>query len=699
MENITNVLSNQLIKEYKKVACDMLQLSFPQLLDTEIEYAVDQSIMENVKDTPIEVDNSYKKIKVDTTLLQMADYIMSRQPICTTYGVLFMKHGSVPNPIYNMIDSFIVDRGKAKKEMFKHPKGSAEFSKMNLVQLLLKLDANAYYGASGKYNSLYYNLYAAASVTAQGRSAISAAALLFESILSNNVPFGSLNEVIDFIYNVRHDEYVFNYLEYIDHIPTLSETFFKLISSCGFSWIPTEDEMEIVWNILSQLGQEDITRLYYKNNLYEFCSNKRVIDIIIGMLVKLENVFIDPNEIPEEIADDMDLFKGLIFEFVYYAHQIIDRLDKMDALIRDVSIIQDTDSSIVCLDGWYRFVLQHTLGVPMKIKSYNFDPVEEKLDKPSYVKEYDFVNDEIIEVARGINPIKIIPQDNLRYSIIAIIGNTVSYLVNDYMYRYCCNANSYLPANANIPKGGKCMMVMKNEFLFKRLLLTEAKKHYASKQELQEGNVIPEKKSLDVKGMESFTKSTTAKDTRDALKKVLYEDILNCDHIDQVKVVKSIALVEKEIYDSIHNGEKKYYKPVKVKSASAYEDPMRIQGIKASVAYNAIHESGTEAIDLNIRNSVDIAKVEITLKNANVIQEEFPEVYNNIINLINSNAYFKAGIDSVAIPLNEPVPRWVIPFIRYAEIINDNVGKFPLEHIGIHRGNANNNSTNIISFN
>lgn len=197
--------------------------------------------------------------------------------------------------------------------------------------------------------------------------------------------------------------------------------------------------------------------------------------------------------------------------------------------------------------------------------------------------------------------------------------------------------------------------------------------------------------------MEAFVKSSMAEETRTKLKKILYEDILKCEQIDQIKVIKDIAIMEKEIYDSIQNGDKKYFKPVKIKSQSAYEDPMRIQGIKAACVYNALHEDGTEALDLTVRNSVDVVKVEITPRNIDLIKDTHPLVYSKAMELFKTKE-FSVGIDAVAIPINEPVPEWVKPFIRYAEIINDNVSKFPLESIGLYRGNANNNATNIISF-
>lgn len=552
------------------------------------------------------------------------------------------------------------------------------------------------YGATGQYSCIYYNLYAASSVTTQGRSCNSAAALFFESFLNNNVPMGSMNELVEFIYNVLHENRTYNSFEIITNHATLEETFFQLMSSTGFGWIPSEDEMYIIWEMLSKLDQDDLDRLFYKNNLFHFIDNIPVKQAILYILQSLKAPFMDPNEPPEEILEALKELCDLMKEFVYYDKQIIDRLEKMTSLIRSVSIIQDTDSAIVSFDGWYQYVRQFCAGIPMAIKNEVVDACtfiedgEVIVSEPKQmISEYSFLDDDMIEVERLIDPMVITPQDGLRYSIINMLAYCVGILVNDYMDKYCINAHS------NNERA--CLITLKNEFLFKRVLITEAKKHYASKMELQEGNVVPEAKSLDVKGMDAFVKSSMNPAIQAKLKKILYEDILNTEAIDPIQVLRDIALVEKEIFDSINSGEKRFFKPVKVKSLASYENPMRIQGIVASYAYNALHEPGTEALDMSIRNSVDVVKVDMSMKNIDRIKDTFPYVYEKAIELMKTKEY-ATGISAIAIPLNEAVPGWILPFIEYETIINDNISGFPIESIGLFRGSQKNNSTNMIKF-
>ena len=109
---------------------------------------------------------------------------------------------------------------------------------------------------------------------------------------------------------------------------------------------------------------------------------------------------------------------------------------------------------------------------------------------------------------------------------------------------------------------------------------------------------------LDVKGL-PINKSTLKEKTRNELKDILFKKVLNAETVDQLDVIQSLARVEYDIRKSIENGEKEYYKPAQIKSYSNYDNPMRIQGIKGAIAYNALRDKGTEAIDLTIRNPVD----------------------------------------------------------------------------------------------
>ena len=488
------------LSDYHDQSLEVMHKLYPQLTMQELSYAIDEAISLNLKNPEARIDNSYKRMEVSTTLLELTQYIWDKQPIMTNYGAMFSRHGTVPNPIAKMLQSFLSERKKMKKKMFEYPKGSAEYAKYNLLQLLLKIDANGYYGVSGQYSCIYYNLYAASSVTTQGRQANATAALFFEMFMANNVPFESMEELMVFINNVCKEERKYkDYIIGVRSIP-LEECFFKLLYNCGFDWIPNEHELELVWHALSQLSQEDLNRLYYKNNLFEFCSNPFISDFIINMLCKLQEPFLDPNSPPSIIKEDLDEFLDLLREYVYYGYQIPSKLEKMDALIRDVSIIQDTDSCIISFDGWYRFILEKCAGVHMDIKTEYIDMTTEEIKEKSTVPEYDFFNDEIIEVDRLNCPIVMIPQDGLRYSIIAIIGYCTGKLLNQYVEQMCMNFG------ANRPEG--CLVMLKNEFLFRRVLITDAKKHYASIQEQTVQEPKEEKEELE-KPVENKTKKSS----------------------------------------------------------------------------------------------------------------------------------------------------------------------------------------------
>lgn len=326
------------------------------------------------------------------------------------------------------------------------------------------------------YTSLLYNINVATSITSQGRALVSSMTLFFESFLANNVQFGSLNEVLTFISNIVNESpsRKFNSFYWIDDCyPSLEQVFAKVVMECGYRWIPSDSELEIIWNTLSNLGNEDRLRIYYKNNLYDFIANSKVEKLITGMIKKLKRPMYNSVEAPEEIQDDIKLFSDLLGEYVYYRYMYIDRTDRCDNMIKSVTMVSDTDSTIISLDAWYRYVADKLNGEELRIANYCKDPiiiekpdedgnfdkhkVATKIEFPPKRFDYNFATDEIVEMEHNSRPDVLTPNDNVRYSIINIMGFVLDRWVNDYMEKFCLNNHSLTPDR-------KCKILAKNEY-------------------------------------------------------------------------------------------------------------------------------------------------------------------------------------------------------------------------------------------
>ena len=679
----------------------------PHMTHEDIRRAVQYSMQKRYKETKCKIDNNYTKTQTTSTLLEMANWINEREPICTAYGVMFKKHNlKIPNPLTELVRSFMEGRDIDKAKMFEYLEAHdyVNAAKYNLMQLLDKRDANSIYGCLGNAACVLYNLYVAASITAQGRSVISTATMFFESFLANNVKFASLEEVLHFIDCVKSERKnrKFNDSVILDFPISVDMCFAKIIRTCGdwrkgrIKWVPDMEDAKIIYRVLKNSSQEDINRIFYKNNLYAFNDNSVIINAIRYILKLLKEPYLSPNRVPEEIQVELDALQDLMREYIYYPHMYIDRIDRCDNMIKDVCVISDTDSTIVSFDAFYHYVLDRVYMDDISILNMELDTrTEETYDVPKMERRYDFFTDEVIEKESNIKPFILIPQNNLRFSIINIIAYISGNLCNEYIELYTKHNHSWSPER-------KCLLYLKNEFLFSRALLTPNKKNYATNQELKEGVILEQdiKHSLDIKGL-PINKSTLNDSAKAALQKILYEDILVTDHIDPALIIEKIAILEKDIEESLRSGEKKYFKPLSIKAYSSYEDPMRIQGIKASLVWNKVRDPQLEAIDLDARNTIGVVKVQIDPSNIDRIRDKYPDVYDRFVELFMDQTFFKPDISencspkkkeitTLAIPIDVDTPEWVSEFIDYKTIVNDNIGNFPVESVGIRRLGASN---------
>ena len=717
IQNPDNISKEIAFKDYRDTIFRMMHLVLPQLGEGELNRAIDYSINKRVYNDKIGIIDTYRGNTFDKQMImtEMVNYLVNRKPILTSFGCLFTQHGECPNPMYLLIQEFSDRRDAYKKQMFQYDKGTEKFNKYNLLQAIAKVDNNAIYGASGASSSIFYNIYVASSITRQGRNSISASIMIFESFLANNIKFGSLNEVIMFIDNICQEKSSREFDDYqiLDRNVTVEEVFNRLIITCGYNWIPDMVDMDIIWKIINRLSQQNLNRIYYKNNLYAFMDNEVPTRMIIDILGSLESPFFDPNKPPSSISDKLGALTDLILEYVFYNYQIIDKIERIERLIREVVVVTDTDSCMINLDPWYRFIEEKTRNYNIPIKNYeingidimNTDFMNDNIETKETDSFYDFYNDEVIERKRKINPVMIIPEDGLRYSIINILAYIISKGLRKYFDSIAVLHNTMNKVH------DFSFLIMKNEFLFKKILLTIVKKHYATYVEVQEGNKIPKgiKTSLDVKGLE-IAKSTIPVSTKNALEKILYEDILDCDSIDQLKILNNIAVLEKKILDAIKSGSLEYYKPVKIKSIDSYKDPMTQQSIKASVIYNGIRKYNEPEINLNaVQSNIYVIKVNINkpiLENSNLRNDD-PERYKSLMEILEHNSLKtfnenispnKRVISSIAIPDGINTPKWLLEFIDYHEVIINNIENFPLESVGFTKLNTNTAYSGIVNL-
>ncbi len=140
--NKININGHPILIQYRDTITRIINSKYPLMNKKDIERAVEFSIQKRFKDFNLSIQNKYNGKNVDMTALAMLDYIRSKEPIITSYGTMFRRHGSVPNPMGRVIDDFLKLRKMHKKEMFKYPKGSEQFEKFNLLQALDKIDTN-----------------------------------------------------------------------------------------------------------------------------------------------------------------------------------------------------------------------------------------------------------------------------------------------------------------------------------------------------------------------------------------------------------------------------------------------------------------------------------------------------------------------------------------------------------------------------
>mgnify|MGYP004647036503 CR=1 FL=1 len=482
--------NSKFLNKYIKQMTDVMLQMNPSWNKDDVKKIVFEMVKEQTQNPVVTLDNNYTGESRETTLLSVLDWTLDRDPIICGNATFYKNQHEAINPIAKMLEDFLSQRKAYKKLMFKvEDSTSPEYKDLDRSQANEKINCNSYYGASGAPSSAFYSLWSGPATTHSAQQVISTAETLFEGFIADNYYFLNLTECIEWIRTVikpfvKGDETVDDFIQFRSLYDVRDRLYKKILQ-------PEENDLKILEDFLSVYDDQQLSVLYYKNNLLEFIGDHDEIQLLIleifdgvenldyydknddgwfqkipskfqdqfvGKTVKDWNKFVnmqyfmDPNDVPESIANPLYELKEYLMRYIYCRYLSVDRIYRLRNFKRKVVTVIDTDSNILSLDTAIDYI---------------FDNV---------VKEQSF--------GRTFN--------NNIFICVNMIAYVLTSAVTDILLTY--------GEHSNIPEEFRPIYNMKNEFFFKRLVIGKTKKRYISKIVLREGNLMNPPK-YDVKGL------------------------------------------------------------------------------------------------------------------------------------------------------------------------------------------------------
>lgn len=710
---------NLFTERYIKKMTDIMTKVNPKWDKEDIEETISKMIKKQGHDPRVKLDNSYTHETKNSTVLSVLNWVEERKPIIAGNAAFFKNQHEAINPTAKMLETFDINRSSLKDQMFSIPDSqSPEYKYLDRSQLNEKINANSWYGAQSAPSSPFYNVWIGPSITHSAQEVISSAENYFEGFIADNYNFLNLNECIEWIECMlksfkKDDEYIDDWVK----IPMFDNVFDRFSEKI---LLKEKKDEEILRKYLSYLTDDELTYLYYKNNLIKFISDHDTIkDLIFSIFENTENLeyadksdsdwfskipkeyrdkfvgkspsdwnsfvnntfFMNPNKVPSQIKQDVELLNDFMMKYVHASYLSADRIYRLRNFKRKTVTIIDTDSNILSLDPYVNFIMKDI------IKGKTFGRSKKN-------NVFITINTLAFVLSSGID------------KIMKLFGK-----------------------HSNVPEDYRWIYRMKNEFLFLRLVIGKTKKRYISKNVLREGTYLNPPK-YDIKGFD-FKKSTTSDETEEFFMGLIKKYIINSESVDIKELIIKIKEFKEEITKSIRNGETKFLPLANAKNLGAYKNPNSMQSVIAINTWNMLFPDNK----VQIPSKVSILKLNMfDEEDIKDLKTEKPEIYNTIVEKVfndktgmyvtkkvdgktqlvdlDDKDWFKKipskyrtkykklgpkawnefvsnndieddnyqikskGIQVIAIPSNATIPKWLDKYIDYPTIINNIIAPF-----------------------
>lgn len=621
-----SIFLNQWIDEnvgiYKRI--------YPHAKEDDLRDILTEIAIKYAKDVNAQIHNNYEDTTVNTSLLAVMNWVETSKPICAGNGTFFKNQDKETSPIADVIDGRIGARKRYQKIRDTYEVVTYEYGYYEMMQMEAKIKINSIYGSFGTTTYRLFNIYTAASTTGTAQSLISATAEGFISFLGDYVKFKTLGEAAHFIHETLNEEFHLPY-----DIPVViterDMVFDRLWNNFFTPDLQNDITDEFLTRILDSCDEEELTRLYYRNNLFEFYRCPKVVELLVRILTNIdEHGFRNPNEVPSNIVDDLNMLWDWTGEFVFYNHAYTERINRLVNDRRKSVIVVDTDSNMINIEPWV-----------------------------------DYLHDEIWPT---INT-NLSDDDKIYASV-----NTLAFLVTK-MVRMLLNKYAQ---DTNVLERIAPRLNMKNEFYYARMLLANVKKRYIALMRLREGREMNPPK-LDIKGHD-FKKAGVNDDIKAGLEDIIKTCIMNLDEpdINIPLLLSKLDFLDNDIRSSLEAGDRKYLLRMNCKSALAYKNPNSQGAVHAVILWNTVYPNR----EISLPDKLDVVYLTIKSPEAlDIVEQEYPKeverIRKYIFNGRNKEHYLTKGITYLALPNDgSKIPGWARPFINVNKIVSRNIGTF-----------------------
>ena len=554
------------------------------------------------------------------------------------------------------------------------------FKSEDALQLKIKVFMNSVYGVQGQKGSFLYAPDTAGAVTSQGREMIAEMTWTTERVFYGTLHFYSINEFLGYIHEIKQEVNPNSeLLKYISYIPTQKDVEDRIIKAMH-SIIGLDDYLEnltpVLFTYIRNLTDVERIYYYYASNMFDLISKNykvfklfdEVINYKIGYLApayppsdseieqfsqysNIDYKMINSEDVSKDFSDgDKKSFNN----YLVYT-KINPMLDKIWDIIED-------------------FVVVH-MSTPKRALKY-----QTKQRRAIVVSDTDSIIVNLNPVIINLNKLHCIEnQIPYRGDEVAFYDEPLSFkLANMAIYiliKGTVVAGDVFCKGANVPSDYRKWIDMKNEFLFKRLVMySSAKKNYVVNTRLQEGKMIDEMPATGIKLNSSVIHPGVKQRVMDCIE----QKIIRSAEVDPISIMYEVKNIEKFIVDSVKEGDLTLGRKARYSGPRGYKTGVyRNDAGRSAFIWNILYpQEKINAGDYGYVFPTTIYSEDDVMRKLN---NKYPEVAQLLIEKIFKDENLaQYGLRSIMIPSGhenvKKLPDWIVPLIDYDKLTRKHLG-------------------------